>query len=132
MTDPASMLRQAREHLAKARLIALHQEGRSLEAFRAAKGSDPRLAAAFATDFATGLRRSWLPATQRRRAAVLLQAAELLRSMPDAKSPEGTEAIAWLLVEATLAEERARQLSLATLVLAVLVILGAILLLTLG
>ena len=132
MTDPATTLREAREHLAKARLIALYREGDRLGAFRAAKESDPRLAAAFATDFAAGLRRSLLPTTQRRRAAILLQAAALLRSLPAAKSPEGTEAIAWLLTEATLAEERAQQLSLGTLVLTALGLLLLLLLLALS
>lgn len=132
MTDSARTLREAREHLAKARLIALYREGDRVGAFRTAKASDPQLAAAFATDFAAGLRRSLLPTTQRRRAAILLQAAELLRPLPAAKSAEGTAALAWLLAEATLAEERARQLTLGTLVLTVLGLLGGLLLLALS
>lgn len=131
MTDSASTLREARAHLAKARLIALYREGDRVGAFRAAKASDQQLAAAFATDFAASLRRSLLPATQRRRAAILLQAAELLRPLPAVKSAEGTAALAWLLAEATLAEERARQLTLGTLVLTVLGLLGGLLLLAL-
>lgn len=132
MTDSARTLREAREHLAKARLIALYREGDRVGAFRTAKASDPQLAAALATDFAAGLRRSLLPTTQRRRAAILLQAAELLRPLPAAKSAEGTAALAWLLAEATLAEERARQLTLGTLVLTVLGLLGGLLLLALS
>jgi len=132
MTDPEITLREARDHLAKARLIALYREGDRLGAFRAAKETDPRLAAAFATDFVAGLRRSLLPATQRRRAAILLQAAELLRPLPAAKSAEGAAAIAWLLTEATFAEERARRLTLGTIVLSTLGLLGGLLLLALS
>ena len=61
-----------------------------------------------------------------------MQAAELLRPLPAAKSAEGTAALAWLLAEATLAEERARQLTLGTLVLTVLGLLGGLLLLALS
>ena len=128
MTEPASTLREIREKLAKAKLIARYREGDRLGAFRMAKPSDPQLAAAFATDFAADLRRSLLPATHRRRAAILLQAAELLRGSPGAKSQEGTEAIAWLLTEATLAEERERKLRLGAQVVLALLALGALLL----
>jgi hypothetical protein len=129
MTESGEPLAGLREKLAKAKLIARYREGDRLGAFRTAKPSDPQLAAAFATEFAEDLRDSLRPASQRRRAAILLQAAELLRSCPAAKSPEGTAAIAWLLAEATFAEERARNLRLGGQVMWALLALGALLLL---
>ena len=129
MNDPTATLQQARANLAKARLIAQYRDGQRLEAFQAAKQSDPVLAAAFATDCAEDLRRALRPATQNRRAALLLQAAELLRGGPSAKSKENTEAIGWLLAEATQAAERARHLRLVTMSLLTLGFLGALLLL---
>jgi hypothetical protein len=129
MTDVAEQIAGIREKLAKAKLIARYREGDRLGAFRTAKPSDPQLAAAFATEFAEDLRDSLRPAAQRRRAAILLQAAELLRGSPEAKSKEGTEAIAWLLAQATFAEERERNLRLGAQVLSALFALGALLLL---
>jgi hypothetical protein len=129
MTAPGEPLADLREKLAKAKLIARYREGDRLGAFRTAKPSDPQLAAAFATEFAEDLRGSLRPASQRRRAAILLQAAELLRGSPAAKSPEGSAAIAWLLTEATFAEERERNLRLGAQVMWALLALGALLLL---
>lgn len=132
MSDPAAILQQARANMAKARLIAQYRDGRRIDAFRAAKQSDPALAAAFATDTAEELRDALRPAKQARRAALLLQAAELLRAGPSSKSKENTEAIAWLLAEAALAEERARHLRLGTLIVLSLGFLGTLFLLALS
>lgn len=132
MTEPGEQLAGIREKLAKAKLIARYREGDRQGAFRTAKPSDPQLAAAFATEFAEDLRDSLRPTSQRRRAAILLQAAELLRGSPAAKSKEGTEAIAWLLAEATFAEERERNLRRGSQVLLALIFLGALLLLILA
>ncbi len=129
MTDPGAQIADLREKLAQAKLIARYRDGDHVGAFRTARQADPQLAAAFATEFAEGLRGSLRPAAQRRRAAILLQAAELVRGSPAGKSPAGTEAIAWLLAEATFAEERERNLRLCFQMLLTLGFLGALLLL---
>jgi len=127
MTHRGEQLAEIRDKLAKAKLIALYHDGDRLGAFKKAKSCDPELAAAFATEFAEGLRSSLRPATQRRRVAILLQAADVLKASPAAKSREGTDAIAWLLAEATLAEERERALRIACQALLMLIGLGALL-----
>jgi hypothetical protein len=118
MSDTGEHVVRIREKLAKAKLIARYREGERLGAFRTAKQSDPQLAAALATDFAEGLRGSLLPSSQRRRAAILSQAADLLRSTAPAKTKDNLEAIAWLAAEAAFAEDRARRLKLAALIAA--------------
>jgi hypothetical protein len=132
MSDTGEQVVRICEKLAKAKLIAQFREGDRLGAFRSAKQSDPQLAAALATDFAEGLRGSLLPATHLRRAAILSQAADLLRSTAQAKTKENLEAIAWLLAEASLAEERARQLEIAAIILSGLVALGCLAMLALA
>ncbi len=129
MSDIGEQIAGIRERLAKARIIVLYREGDRHGAFRTAKQSDPQLAAALATDFAESLRDSLSPVSQRRRATILLQAAELLRGVPAAKSKEGSEAIAWLMAEATAAEARARNLRLGSQVLLALIFLAALILL---
>jgi len=129
MSDTGEQIAGIRERLAKARIIVLYREGDRLGAFRTARKSDPQLAAALATDFAEGLRDSLSPVSQRRRASILLQATELLRGVPAAKSKEGAEAITWLLAEAAIAERRARNLRHGAQVMWALLALGALLLL---
>ena len=132
MIDTSEQLAGIREKLAKAKLIARYREGDRLGAFRTAKPTDPQLAAAFATEFAEGLRGSLLPAAQLRRAAILSQAADLLRTTPQAKSKEGFEAIAWLVSEVTLAKERAQLLKMAALIAAGIAVLACLTLLALA
>ena len=132
MSDTGETMKRIRENLAKARLIARYRDGDRIEAFRAAKQSDPQLAAAFATDFAEELRVSLLPAAQLRRAAILSQAADLLRTTPQTKSKECFEAIAWLVKEVSLAEKRAQRLKLAALIAAGVAVLLCLTLLALA
>ncbi len=129
MSDVGEILPLVRGKLAKARLIAQYREGNLTEAFRSAVHSDPQLAAAFATDTAEGLRNSLLPSVQKRRAAILLQAVELMRRAPGGNSRERAEAIAWLLAETTVARQRQAALETVGLIIIGLAALGGLVLL---